>query len=145
MPDWAQRYQVGVPYVVGFCPELAPNHLETALLFSGYKANLVRPGAAYCELGCGYGLSTLALAAANPLMRFVGVDFIPGHIVAARSLAEAADLRNISFIEANFSDLLTPRFGDLGEFDVIILHGTYSWVAPAIRRSIVDFAGAKLK
>ena len=78
-------------------------------------------------------------------MRFVGIDFIPTHIVAARSLAQAADLHNISFIEANFSELLTPRFDELGEFDVIALHGTYSWVAPAVRRSIVEVADAKLK
>src|SRR6266566_4924080 len=64
--DWGQGYQVDIPYTRGFYPELAPAHLEAALLFAGFGADLTRPGTRYCELGCGYGLTTLILAAANP-------------------------------------------------------------------------------
>src|SRR5262245_65560995 len=78
-------------------------------------------------------------------MSFVGVDFNPTHIVAARALAESARLSNIQFVEASFDELLEPRFADLGEFDIIALHGIYSWVAPSVRRAIVQFADAKLK
>jgi SAM-dependent methyltransferase len=85
------------------------------------------------------------VAAANPQMSFVGVDFNPIHIVAARALSEAARLSNIRFAEASFDELLEPRFADLGEFDIIALHGIYSWVAPSIRRAIVKFADARLK
>jgi SAM-dependent methyltransferase len=143
--DWGQGYQVEIPYTLGFYPELAPAHLEAALLFSGFKVDLARPGTTYCELGCGYGLTTLILAAANPQISFVGVDFNPSHIVAANALVEAAGLRNVRFVEASFDELLEPRFADLGAFDIITLHGIYSWVSPAIRRAIVDFADAKLK
>jgi SAM-dependent methyltransferase len=145
MSDWGQGYHVGIPYTSGFYPELAPVHLESALLFAGFKANLTKAGATYCELGCGYGLTTLILAASNPHMNFVGVDFNPTHIVAATALAESAQLRNVRFVEASFDELLDPRFSDLGEFDIIAMHGIYSWVAPAIRRAIVRFADAKLK
>lgn len=145
MSDWGHGYHVEIPYTTGFYPELAPNHLEAALLFAGFKVNLARPGAAYCELGCGYGLTTLILAASNPQMSFVGVDFNPTHIVAANALAEAAGLRNVRFIEASFDELLGARFADLGDFDIIALHGTYSWVAPEIRRAIVEFADARLR
>ena len=144
MLEWGQGYHTEIPYTIGFYPDLAPSHIESALLFSGFKADLSRPGARYCELGCGYGLTTLILAAANPHMSFVGVDFNPTHIVAAKALAEAAQLKNIRFIEANFEDLVGPRFSDLDEFHVIALHGVYSWVAPAIRRAIVRFAEEKL-
>jgi SAM-dependent methyltransferase len=144
MIDWGQGYQVEIPYIVGFYPEMAPAHLETALLFAGFKADLTRPGARYCELGCGYGLTTLILAAANPQMSFVGIDFNPTHIVAANALAEAAQLPNVRFIESSFDELFDPRFSDLGQFDIIGLHGVYSWVAPAIRRAIVKFADIKL-
>ena len=119
MSNWGHGYQVDTAYTVGFYPELAPSHLETALLFAGFKSNLTKAGARYCELGCGYGLTTLVLAASNPQMSFVGVDFNPTHIVAARSLAEAAQLSNIRFVEASFDELLDPRFADLGEFDVM--------------------------
>src|SRR3982074_2191780 len=145
MSDWGQGYHVGTTYTAGFYPELAPSHLEAALLFAGYKSNLTRTGTRYCELGCGYGLSTLVLAAANPHMWFVGVDFNPTHIAAARALAELAGLTNIRFVEASFDELLEPRYADLGEFDVIALHGIYSWVAPPVRRAIVGFADARLK
>src|SRR5215469_11691268 len=140
MSSWGHGYQVETAYTVGFYPELAPSHLETALLFAGFRSDLTRAGARYCELGCGYGLTTLVLAAANPQMSFVGIDFNPTHIVAARALAEAAQLSNIRFIECSFEELLTDRFADLGEFNIIGLHGVYSWVAPAIRRAIVKFA-----
>ncbi len=144
MSDWGQGYQIDIPYTVGFYPDLAPVHIETALLFAGYKADLMRPGARYCELGCGYGLTTLILAAANPQISFVGVDFNPTHIVAAKALAEAARLDNVRFIEKSFDELLEPGLADLGEFNIIALHGVYSWVAPAIRRAIVQFAERRL-
>jgi SAM-dependent methyltransferase len=145
MSDWGQGYHVGIAYTLGFYPELAPSHLEAALLFAGFKSDVAKAGTRYCELGCGYGLTTLVLAAANPQMSFVGVDFNPIHIVAARALAESARLSNIRFVEASFDELLEPRFADLGEFDIIALHGIYSWVAPSVRRAIVKFADAKLK
>jgi len=145
MSDWGQGYHVGIAYTLGFYPELAPSHLEAALLFAGFKSDVARAGATYCELGCGYGLTTLVLAASNPQMSFVGVDFNPVHIVAARALAESARLSNIRFVEASFDELLEPRFADLGDFDIIALHGIYSWVAPSIRRAIVKFADARLK
>ena len=85
-----------------------------ALLFAGFRSNLTKSGARYCELGCGYGLTTLVLAAANPHMTFVGVDFNPTHIVAAKTLVESARLPNIRFVEASFDELLEPRFADLG-------------------------------
>src|SRR5262245_9196210 len=100
MSDWGQGYHVGIAYTLGFYPELAPNHLE------GFKSDVARAGTTYCELGCGYGLTTLVLAAANPQMSFVGVDFNPIHIVAARALSESARLHNIRFVEASFDELL---------------------------------------
>jgi len=145
MSDWGQGYHVGTAYTLGFYPELAPNHLEAALFFAGFRADLAGRDKRYCELGCGYGLTTLVLAATNPHMSFVGVDFNPTHIVAARALAESAGLANIRFVEASFEELFEPRFADLGEFDVIALHGIYSWVAPAVRRAIVAFADARLR
>jgi tRNA G46 methylase TrmB len=93
MSDWGQGYQIDIPYTVGFYPDLAPVHIESALLFSNFKAELSQPGARYCELGCGYGLTTVILAAANPQMSFVGVDFNPTHIVAANELADQRNLR----------------------------------------------------
>ena len=115
MFGWGQGYYVDNPYTAGFYPDLAPVHIESALLFAGFKANLTRPGETYCELGCGYGLTTLVLAAANPHMSFVGIDFNPTHIVAANALAQAAQLGNVRFIECSWrpaarsTSPITPR------------------------------------
>jgi SAM-dependent methyltransferase len=96
-------------------------------------------------LGCGYGLTTLILAASNPQMSFVGVDFNPTHIAAAANLAESAQLSNMRFIESSFDELLERRYADMEEFDVIALHGVYSWVAPSIRRQSQDSLAPNLK
>ena len=40
-----------------------------------------------------------------PRARFVGVDFMPGHILAARELAARGGLANVELIEASFAEL----------------------------------------
>lgn len=52
------------------------------------------------ELGYGRRLTALMLAAVNPHARFYAVDFNPAHIAEARLLADAAELDNLTLIEA---------------------------------------------
>ena len=144
MSDWGQGYHVGTAYTRGFYPELAPSHFETALLFAGIGSNLTKPGATTASSVAGMGSRHWFSPPPTRTSRSSASTSIQ-LIRSARAVAEAARLPNIRFVEASFDELLKPRFADLGEFDIIALHGIYSWVAPSVRRAIVDFADARLK
>src|SRR5450755_3922832 len=148
MGTWQDGYVIDIPYTAGFYRELSPVYLHLLAVLVG-----VRPPAvvdrefAYCELGCGRGLGPLLLAAANPLGRFHGYDFNAAQIAKVRNLAERAGLANVRFSDESFADLAaqsdvadaTPRF------DLIVLHGVYSWVSEENRRHIVRFIRDRLK
>jgi len=90
----------------------------------------------YCELGCGQGFAANVLAAANPHIAFHAVDFNPTQIAGAQRLAEQAGLGNIAFHETSFADF--AQRDDLPLFDIIALHGIYSWVAIEQRATLVE-------
>ena len=64
------------------------------------------------------------MAAANPRTEVFAADFNPTHIAGARTLADAASLKNVLFREAGFDELLQDT--TLPDFDIICLHGVYS-------------------
>ena len=137
-PSWTAGYVSDIAYTLGFYREMAPPMLDYALALGGIAgpAGAIR----YCELGCGRGYGTTLMAAANPDSSFVGIDFNPEHIREARELAARAAIDNVQFIEASFAEV-DPGLGD---FDVIALHGVYSWVSPAVRADIVAFLRTRL-
>jgi SAM-dependent methyltransferase len=69
--------------------------------------------------------------------------FQSGHIAGARALAGAAGVRNVHFSEAAFEEFADDR--GLGEFDIISLHGIYSWVSVENRAQIIRIAREKLR
>jgi SAM-dependent methyltransferase len=144
MANWSAGYVVDVEYTHGFYQELTPSLLGFLTLLQGVQSpDLSASSLAYCELGCGQGFSTNLLAAANPHIQFHATDFNPGHIVGAQTLARSAGLGNVHFYDDSFADFLGRD--DLPEFDFITLHGIYSWISPANRRTIVEFIRRKLK
>ncbi|MEO8801588.1 MAG: class I SAM-dependent methyltransferase [Polyangiaceae bacterium] len=96
----------------------------------------------YCELGSAHGETTTVLAAANPRARFIGVDLSPAHITLAKQQATSGELDNVSFLERDFEDLGAETIPD---FDFIAAHGVLSWIGPAKRKALLQFASAKLK
>lgn len=137
MPGWAHGYVSDVLYTAGLYADQAPVHLDTALLVNGWEPVPRFGPLDYCELGCGQGLTVTLLAASCPQDRFWAVDFNPAHIATARTLCAAAGLKNLELVERSFEELLERGLGDR-QFDVITLHGIYSWVAPEARRAIVE-------
>ena len=77
----------------------------------------------YCDIGCGRGLTLNTLAAANPQARFIGVEPNGGSLAQARAQAEAGELTNVEFIEADFESIGGL---DLPELDYVSLQGIYS-------------------
>ena len=143
MSSWTSGYISEIAYTAGFYRELTPAILELAALA---KTVTVRPATsafAMCELGCGRGLTTNVLAAANPHGQFHATDFNPAHIAEARALATAGGLNNVSFSDASFAEFLDDP--TLPQFDIIALHGILSWISEANRQVIVAFIGKYLK
>ncbi|MCW5721259.1 MAG: class I SAM-dependent methyltransferase [Devosia sp.] len=142
--NWKTGYVTDLGYTYGFYRELTPQ----VQVFSGL-ANRVDfdTGSAgkftYCELGCGQGFSTNLLAAANPAADFYATDFNPAQITGARRLANAAGAENVRFFDDSFEEFCTRD--DLPKFDVIALHGIYSWIAHEQREIIVGFINRWLK
>ncbi len=144
MTSWTSGYVAEIGYTHGFYRELVPALLSFAGLASGREAPRQTAPLRYCELGCGQGFSANLIAAANPASEIHATDFNPAQIAGARRLAEEAGLANVRFYEAAFADFAAePSLP--AQFDIIALHGIYSWISPENRRHIVSFIRAKLR
>jgi len=142
MDSWNAGYVTDVAYTYGMYRELTPAILNFVGLVAGIVAPNPSSDLTYCELGCGQGFATNLLAAANPRMEFHATDFNPSHIVGARSLADAAGTRNVHFHDSSFAEFgATPG---LPNFDIIALHGIYSWINAENRQHIVNFIKTRL-
>jgi SAM-dependent methyltransferase len=144
MADWGSGYVTDTAYVHDFCRVQTPPMLALAALSGGVEA----PGGAgealsYCDLGCGQGYTANLIAAANPAVQVLGVDFNPSHIANARALAGAAELSNVAFREASFEDLAADP--TMPQFDIMAMHGVFSWISPQNRRALVALIGKRLK
>lgn len=144
MADWGSGYVTDTAYVHDYCRVQTPPIVSFAALCRG----VVAPGSQgeplrYCDLGCGQGFTANIIAAANARVDVFAADFNPTHIANARGLAQAAGLKNITFREADFAELANDT--SLPEFDIIALHGVYSWVSAENRRAIVAFIRKRLK
>jgi SAM-dependent methyltransferase len=137
-------YVSDVAYTLGYYRELAPTFLHFACTANGVASPEPEKALRYCELGCGRGYGTLLLAAANPNSTYVGVDFNPAHIAEARALAQKAGITNVTVLEMSFGDAAKSSKPELADFDIVTMHGVYTWVMPEVKRQIVDFIREKL-
>ncbi|MEW2911221.1 class I SAM-dependent methyltransferase [Leisingera sp. JC11] len=144
MTDWTSGYVAGIDYTFDFHRQLTPALLGFAATAQGHRHGLDGAGLSYCELGCGQGFSANLLAAANPHIEFHAMDFSPSHIAGARELAQEAALQNMFFHERSFEDF-GETSGLPAAFDVIALHGVYSWVSQENRQHILRFIADRLK
>jgi SAM-dependent methyltransferase len=137
--DWSHGYNVSLGYTYGFYRELAPDWLDFCARISGFVPPSRSASGAfrYLEMGSGQGLGLCILAAANPDGEFVGVDFNPEHIAHSNSLAIAAGLTNIRFVEGDFAVLGANWPEELGQFDYVTMHGILSWVPTPVRHALM--------
>ena len=142
MPSRMRGYVTDVPYVRSFIRELAPAWLDHVALIQGWAPPARKHGFAWCDLGCGQGVSAVLLAATHPRGRFFGIDAMPAHIAHARRLAAEGSVANASFHAADFAAAAEL---DLPGFDYIVAHGVYSWVDPAARDALRRFIDRRLK
>lgn len=140
---WQDGYIAGIDYAHAFYPELAPAWLAFALIRAGVEPpDPAQDGFAYLELGCGQGLTSNMLAAIHPDAQIQAVDFLAPHIQGARALAAEAGNSNAAFFDESFA-AFAARPGP--NFDVIAVHGVWSWVADEQRRVLVEILAERLK
>jgi hypothetical protein len=134
-PSWTAGYVSELDYTHGYYREMSPLNLELAML-SRLQAHSVGRPVRYLELGFGQGLSLNIHGAANE-GEFWGTDFNPAQAANARELAQASGA-NVRALDLSFEELRGRD--DLPEFDVIVLHGIWSWISDENRRVIADLA-----
>src|SRR5262249_25958625 len=130
---WTAGYVTELEYVHGYYRELCPGLLRLACLSAGI-APCPTKQLRYLELGYGQGLSINIHAAAVD-GDFWGTDFNPTQVAHARALAEASGSQAKLF-EDSFAEFAVRP--DLPEFDIIGLHGVWTWISDENGRLIVD-------
>jgi SAM-dependent methyltransferase len=94
----------------GYAAHLVPDWIPS---LDGVDAKL-RTGALAADIGCGYGSSTILMAKAYPMSRFVGYDYHEPSIAAAREAAREAGVEDRVRFEV-VSGASTPKLA----FDLV--------------------------
>lgn len=84
------------------------------------------------------------LAAANPDIDFYGFDFNPAQISNAKRFVAESQLGNAFFFDQSFEECSAAPATAFPKFDVIVLHGIYSWISAENRNHIVRFLRDRL-
>lgn len=82
-------------------------------------ARHVPPHGAVLDVGCGHGLFSLALAAADPQRRIVGIDPSPQKIEVARRVSTG--LTQVQFQQRSIDAVIDERFAVIVVLDVLYL------------------------
>jgi SAM-dependent methyltransferase len=135
-------YATDIPYLRDFKPMLAPAWLDLVALVAGAEPPARRDGLAWCDLGCGQGVTAAILAATHPIGVFHGIDAMPLHVDHARRLAAEAQIPNVSFYAADFADAIDL---ELPQFDYIVAHGVYTWIDQDSQHALRRFIDRRLK
>jgi 2-polyprenyl-3-methyl-5-hydroxy-6-metoxy-1,4-benzoquinol methylase len=93
-------------------------------------------GAKVADVGCGHGVSTILMAQAFPNSQFIGSDFHPASIAAARAHAMAHGLTNVSFGVGRAQDFEGQDFDLITCFDCLHDMGDPAGAAAHIRRAL---------
>src|SRR5229473_54384 len=146
--SWTSGYVADIAYIEGFYIQQSPARMALACLSGNVAVDLPEPddAACYLELGCGCGIGALLTAASNPGWQVTAIDYNPAHIAIGMSLARAARLDNIRFLEADISQLAgTAAAEAIPAADFVSLHGMWSWVSDDVRAGIVRLLATKTR
>ena len=132
-------YPAEIDYTFQYFGFLSPEYLRFSCVMAGVSFPTHRR-LRYLELGCGNGVSLNIHAASCP-GDYWGVDINPSHVDFARNLTKFAGT-DVRLVNSSFSDLLD--LPDLPDFDVIVLHGVWSWISDANRHCIIELLRRKL-
>jgi SAM-dependent methyltransferase len=117
-----------------------PERLATVAILHGLQApDPFR--ARVLEVGCGAGGNLMAMAAATPGIRALGVDLAASAIEEGNRAIEAIGLTNL---ELRQGDVRALTNGELGAFDYIVAHGVYAWIPGEARDALLALIASHL-
>ncbi|MCC8997091.1 MAG: methyltransferase regulatory domain-containing protein [Nitrosomonas sp.] len=137
MNEWNEGYVAEVAYTYGYYAELNPLRMRLPFLNHGLVFPEIKTA---CELGFGQGVSININAAASNV-EWYGTDFNPTQVCFAQQLLNASEAR-AKLYDDSFLDFCSRT--DLPNFDMIALHGIWSWTSDVNKKVIVDFVRRKL-
>ncbi len=122
-------YATELEYVDDFIPALNPLWIDFSLSLAGLEwyHSKERQRFRYLELGFGMG-NSLTLHASCSEGEFVGNDFIPAHCQHAQALIAASQSCAQVYPE-DFLQLKEHLKQENLKFDIIALHGVWSWIS----------------
>ncbi len=126
----------GLEYTYGYFSPLSPSFLSLCALNKGVHFDAENPKLRYLELGFGQGVSLVVHAAARE-GEFWGNDIGPGHVAHAKKLAATVDA-DIHILPDSFKELIARQ--DLRQFDVITLHGIWTWISEEDGQVVIELA-----
>ena len=135
-------YVTATEYTSNFYSQHSISTIDAAHSFQGNAPVRSNPSFRAFELGCGTGLTTVLSAAAHPEAEFAANDFMPEHIATANDLVAKLELKNATFSEESFGDLLIR---DHEPYDYIVAHGVYTWVSEERKAEVRAFVDQNLK
>lgn len=138
----ATGYVDDVPYAFSFTREAAPEWLDFVATLCGVEPPSHTGDFAWCELGCGQGVTATVLAATHPACEFHGIDAYAPHIGNARRLCEDAGVANLTLHALDFASAIDV---DLPGFDYMVAHGVYSWIDARGRADLRRLVDRRLK
>lgn len=121
-----------LPYDSLPLPETQPDVIAAMARLHGFDApDPTR--ARILELGCAQGGNLIPLAWRWPDCECVGIELSRVQAAAGADFVARLGLPNVRILHGDLAAL--PA--DLGEFDYIIAHGVYSWVAPDVQHALL--------
>jgi methyltransferase-like protein/cyclopropane fatty-acyl-phospholipid synthase-like methyltransferase len=117
-----------VPYLDRSHHTSHPDRMATIAKLLGLEPAPVER-ARVLELGCANAGNLLPMADNLPGSTFVGVDFSARQIAKGQAAQAELGLENLTLRHASILDV----DDSFGQFDYIIAHGVFSWVAPEVQ------------
>ena len=130
-----------VPYIGRIHFPSHPSVLAVVARLFGVPVVLPHQGADVLEVGCADGANIITMAYHMPESRFVGIDGSASQIEVGRKVIADLGLKNITLHAMDLREITDA----LGQFDYIIAHGIFSWIADDARRALLQTCRANLK
>lgn len=121
------------PYESYPFPKTTPDQLYTLGKLFGLKSATATK-CRMLDVGCASGGNIIPLAELYPESEFVGIDLSKRQIDDGNSIIEALGLTNVTLKHVSLTDIDES----FGQFDYVVAHGVYSWVAPDVQESLLD-------